>query len=174
MIEFASGGLNGTRTDAIAMRAGISQPYLFRLYPSKKALFVASVERMFDRIRQSFHTAADGHYGLEAKEALASAYLELLRDKTFLQLQLHAYAASCDDEGIREATRRGFSQMWDAAILLTGMDADTSRAFVAIGMLLNVAAAMGLGADCPDDLGERLLGEEASVVPAPGASRITV
>lgn len=173
MIEFASGGLDGTSTDAIARRAGISQPYLFRLYPTKKSLFVAAVERMFDRIRETFRTAAEGHYGMDAKEALGSAYLDLLRDKTFLQLQLHAYAASCDDDDIRETTRRGFGRMWDEAIVLTGMDADTSRDFVAIGMLLNVAAAMGLGDDCPGDLAERLLGEKAAMVPTPGVPSLT-
>ena len=55
-------------------------------------------------------------------------------------------------DDIRDTTRRGFARMWDEVVILTGMDADESREFVAVGMLLNVAAAMGLGADCPDDL----------------------
>src|ERR1700712_5066391 len=94
LIEFAAGGLDGTSTDGIARRAGISQPYLFRLYPTKKALFVAAVERTFERCTKTMRTAAEGLSGEEAKEALAAAYLDLLRDKTFLQVQLHAYAAS--------------------------------------------------------------------------------
>ena len=167
VIEFASGGLDGTSTDGIARRAGISQPYLFRLYPTKKALFVAAVERTFQRCVQAMEAAAEGLYGEEAKEALGAAYLELLRDKTFLQVQLHAYAASCDDEEVREVTRRGFGRLWDEINLLTGMDTEASRDFVAVGMLLNVAAAMGLGVDCPDDMAERLLGEKASVIPSP-------
>ena len=81
-----------------------------------------------------------------------------MRDETFLKLQLHAYAAACDDADVREATRRGFGRLWDEAIVLTGMSAEQSRDFMAIGMLLNVAAAMGLGVDCPEDLAERLLG----------------
>ncbi len=162
LIEFASGGLDGTSTDAIARRAGISQPYLFRLYPTKKELFVAAVERTFERVRQAFREAAEGYAGMEAKEKLGDAYVELLRDETFLKLQLHAYAAACDDADVREATRRGFGRLWDEAIVLTGMSAEQSRDFMAIGMLLNVAAAMGLGVDCPADLAERLLGAAAA------------
>jgi AcrR family transcriptional regulator len=167
LIEFASGGLDGTSTDAIARRAGISQPYLFRLYPTKKTLFIAAVARTFERCIKTFRAAAEGLHGMQAKEALAAAYLGLLRDKTFLQVQLHAYAASCDDDEVRDTTRRGFGRMWDEINILTGMDAEASRDFVAVGMLLNVAAAMGLGTDCPDDMAERLLGEKARVVPSP-------
>src|SRR5664279_4448109 len=81
LIEFAEGGLDGTSTDAIARRAGISPPYLFRLYPTKKALFVAAVERTFERVRAAFRDAAEGLSGMDAKEALADSYLTLLRDQ---------------------------------------------------------------------------------------------
>jgi AcrR family transcriptional regulator len=162
LIEFAAGGLDGTSTDAIARRAGISQPYLFRLYPTKKALFVAAVERTFGRVIDAFGKASVGLTGMDAKEAMAAAYTELLHDQTFLQLQLHSYAAACGDEEIRAATRRGFSRLWDEVVVLTGMDPETSREFMAFGMLLNVAAAMGVDKDCPEDLCERLLGPNAA------------
>ncbi|MGH9106123.1 MAG: TetR/AcrR family transcriptional regulator, partial [Acidimicrobiales bacterium] len=58
--EFAKGGLDGTSTEDIARRAGISQPYLFRLYPNKKALFIAAVEAGFDRIVDTLEEAAKG------------------------------------------------------------------------------------------------------------------
>ena len=41
MRHFAIGGYNGTSTEAIAREAGISQPYLFRLFRTKKELFIA-------------------------------------------------------------------------------------------------------------------------------------
>ena len=162
LIEFAGGGLDGTSTDAIARRAGISQPYLFRLYPTKKSLFIAAVERTFGRVIDAFGKAAVGLTGMEAKEAMGEAYTELLHDQTFLQLQMHSYAAACGDDEIRAATRRGFSRLWDEVIILTGMDPETSREFMAFGMLLNVAAAMGVDQDSPGDLCERLLGANAA------------
>src|ERR1700760_5058161 len=80
LIEFASGGLDGTSTDAIARRAGISQPYLFRLYPTKKSLFIAAVERTFERVLKVMREAAEGYTGMDAKEQMGNAYVELLRE----------------------------------------------------------------------------------------------
>jgi AcrR family transcriptional regulator len=48
--EFAYGGLHGTSTERIAQRAGISQPYLFRLFGTKKELFIAANQRCFGRV----------------------------------------------------------------------------------------------------------------------------
>jgi len=163
VVEFADRGLEGTSTDAIARRAGISQPYLFRLYPTKKALFVAVVQRTFARCAETFRAAAQGLAGLEAKEAMASAYLELLSDRTFLQVQMQAYAA-CSDHEVQSATRAGFSHLWDEAAVLSGLSEASIREFFAMGMLLNVAAAMGVGLDCADDLGRRLLGDKADAM----------
>ncbi len=157
VIDFADRGLEGTSTDAIARRAGISQPYLFRLYPTKKALFVAVVERTFARCAETFEAAAEGHFGLEAKHAMGAAYMQLLGDRTFLQVQMQAYAA-CSDPDVRAATRAGFSRLWDEAAVLTGLPEVAIHEFIAMGMLLNVAAAMGVDLDCPDDFGQRLLG----------------
>ena len=39
--EFSRKGLHGASTDAIAKAAGISQPYLFRLFGTKKELYFA-------------------------------------------------------------------------------------------------------------------------------------
>ena len=43
--HFAQSGYNGASTDAIARDAGISQPYLFRLFRTKRELFLACVDR---------------------------------------------------------------------------------------------------------------------------------
>jgi AcrR family transcriptional regulator len=143
--EFAAGGFDGTSTESIARRAGISQPYLFRLFPTKKALFLASVERCFDRVAATFERAADGKAGVEAGEAMGDAYGALLADRDLLRHQMQAYAA-CDDPDVREATRAGFGRLWGIVQRATGADADYVRTFFATGMLMNVIAAMDLGA----------------------------
>jgi AcrR family transcriptional regulator len=141
--EFARGGLEGTSTEAIARRAGISQPYLFRLYPTKKALFIASLDAGFERIIDTFEQAAKGLEDEDVLEALGEAYMDLLQDRNLLLIQLHAYAA-CSDPDIRAATRRAFRRMWSAISGLTGISGEELARFVAMGMLLNVAAAMDL------------------------------
>jgi AcrR family transcriptional regulator len=158
MREFASRGLHGTSTEDVAKQAGISQPYLFRLFPTKKTLFLALVERCYQRIRDSFSVAADGLTGNEALMAMADAYSVLLNDRTLLLMQMQAYAA-CDDPEIRDTTRTGFKRLWELAERLTGLPYQTVVDFFAVGMLMNVAAAMDLPSVderwtswCPKDL----------------------
>jgi AcrR family transcriptional regulator len=143
--EFAARGLAGTSTEDVARRAGISQPYLFRLFPTKKALFLELVERCFRRVRDTFITAAGDSTGDEALEAMADAYERLLEDRTLLRLQMQAYAA-CEDPEIRAATRDGFKKLWELVERLTGLPFQRVVDFFAVGMLMNVAAAMDLPA----------------------------
>src|ERR1700674_1609169 len=101
MKEFALGGFAGTSTQAIANRVGVSQPYLFQLYRTKKDLFVAVVRECFARTRSAFEASAKS--AREATDdpdqvlhAMGMRYIDLLRDRQMLRLQLHAYAA-CED-----------------------------------------------------------------------------
>jgi AcrR family transcriptional regulator len=141
--EFAVHGLAGTSTEDVARRAGISQPYLFRLFPTKKALFLALVDRCYRRVADTFTAAAGDLTGDEALEAMADAYELLLDDRILLLLQMQAYAA-CDDPEIRATTRAGFKSLWELVERLTGLPFQTVVDFFAVGMLMNVAAAMDL------------------------------
>ena len=145
LAEFAARGLAGTSTEDVARRAGISQPYLFRLFPTKKGLFLALVQRCFERIAEVFTTAAGDHSGEDALMAMGDAYHQLLADRTLLLLQMHAYAA-CDDPDIRAATRAGFKELWLLVERLSGVPYERIVSFFAVGMLMNVAAAMDLPA----------------------------
>jgi AcrR family transcriptional regulator len=143
--EFAVHGLAGTSTEDVARQAGISQPYLFRLFPTKKALFLALVDRCFQRVRDAFTAAAGDLTGEEALTAMADAYERLLEDRILLLLQMQAYAA-CEDPEIRAATRAGFKKLWELVERLTGLPFQAVVDFFAVGMLMNVAAAMDLPA----------------------------
>ena len=143
LVEFAAGGLDGTSTENVARRAGISQPYLFRLFASKKSLFLALVERCFARVSAEFATAAGDLTGEEALAAMGDAYSRLLADRTLLLVQLHSYAA-CDDPDVREKTRAGFRDLWLLVERISGVPYERIVGFFAMGMLMNVAAAMDL------------------------------
>ena len=143
--EFARRGMAGTSTEDVARRAGISQPYLFRLFPTKKALFLTLVERCFQRIADSFAAAAGDKTGEEALAAMGDEYERLLENRTLLLLQMHAYAA-CEDLEIRAATRAGFKRLWGMVERVSGLPFDQVVSFFAMGMLINVAAAMDLPA----------------------------
>ncbi|HEX6724903.1 MAG TPA: TetR/AcrR family transcriptional regulator [Gaiella sp.] len=141
---FARGGLHGTSTEAIAEAAGISQPYLFRLFGTKKRLFIATVERCMADTLELFREAAGDLRGQEALDAMAIAYVTMVTgDRTRLLAQLEGYAA-CDDPDVREAMRAGYGKLHLFVETVSGADAATVATWFAHGMLLNVVAAMDL------------------------------
>ncbi len=142
-VEFAHRGLHGASTDAIARQAGISQPYLFRLFGSKKELFIAVIDDCYARTLEGFRSAASGKSGAAALEAIGDAYAESLEnDRVMLQGQLQSYAASVEDADIREATARGFGRLVDFVETVSAADRVTIAQFFSKGMLMNVLAAM--------------------------------
>ena len=141
---FAEHGLSGASTDEIARRAGISQPYLFRLFRTKKELFLAAVERCFSETRDTFEQAAEGKTGDEALTAMGKAYGELIRSNpNRLRAQMQTYAA-CEDPDVRRVARRGFGELVDVVERASGADAETVSRFFAKGMLINAVASMDL------------------------------
>jgi AcrR family transcriptional regulator len=142
-IEFARGGLNGTATEDIARRAGITQPYVFRLFGTKKALYLETVERCFDRIQGEFETAVKTAAAGEELTAMAMAYGPLLRDRTLLLGQMHSYA-DCSDPEVQAVVRRRYGQLWEWVERAAGAEPPEVREFFAKGMLLNVIAAIDL------------------------------
>jgi AcrR family transcriptional regulator len=141
---FAERGLYGTSTDEIARRAGISQPYLFRLFGTKKELFIASVERCFDETLEMFKDASERLTGEKALKAIGTAYRDAIAsDPLRLQAQMQAYAA-CDDPDVREVCRRGFGRLVEHVEAVSGGPPEVVSSFFATGMLLNVIGSMEL------------------------------
>jgi AcrR family transcriptional regulator len=142
--EFAERGLAAASTEEIARKAGISQPYVFRLFGTKKELFMATVARCFRETLAMFQRAAEGKRGEEALDAMGTAYAELLaNDRTRLQAQMQAYAA-CGDPDVREVVRAGYGDLVTYVERVSGLDEPTISRWFAQGMLLNVMASMDL------------------------------
>jgi AcrR family transcriptional regulator len=142
-IEFSRGGLHGTATEDIARRAGITQPYVFRLFGTKKALYLATIERCFDRIQRTFAAAADAAEPGKELQAMGQAYGPLLRDRSLLLGQMHSYA-DCSDPEVRALVSRRYGELWEWVERRAGANPDEMRDFFAKGMLLNVIAAIDL------------------------------
>src|SRR3954466_11174982 len=80
-IEFARRGLDGATTDRIAERAGVSQPYVVRLFGTKKALFLSVANRAFERIAAAFRESAVGDTPEQRLQSMGLAYVALLEDR---------------------------------------------------------------------------------------------
>lgn len=144
--EFARAGYRGASTEAIATRAGISQPYVFRLFGSKQALFLTACERGFRHLMTTFREQAEQAMarGDDPFEAMGASYLTLIEDRRLLLLQMQSFIAAADEPAIRDTCRRSFAEMVDFLHALPGATDQCVSDFLATGMFLNVAAAIDL------------------------------
>ncbi|MEU1467493.1 helix-turn-helix domain-containing protein [Streptomyces sp. NPDC005761] len=151
--EFARGGYNATSTEAIARRVGVSQPYLFRLFSNKQAMFLAAAERCLTDTRKVFADAAEGLEGDDALHAMAAAYQRLVLhdpDRLLMQMQMYAAVAAAEaagDHEFGETLRAGWLQLFDDITLTFGADPVEATTFLAYGMLANTLTALGYPAD---------------------------
>lgn len=145
IVQFALGGYKGTSTEAIAREAGISQPYLFRLFKTKRELFVACVDAVDARIFETFRGAAQGVQKDDALQAMGRAYVELLGDRTALLFQMQSYAA-CSDPVIQAHVRENYGALVKEVTRLSGAAPEQVWQFFSHGMLLNVIASLDLPA----------------------------
>jgi AcrR family transcriptional regulator len=145
MVEFAVAGLHGTSTENIARRAGISQPYLFRLFGTKKELFLETVRRGFRHVLAVFQEAAAADREGDVFLSMGHAYGDVRRDRARLMFQMQAYAA-CEDPEVRKVVREEFAAVYKFVESVSGGDQEAVHRFFKTGMLINVAAAMDLAA----------------------------
>src|SRR4051812_19916215 len=144
MAVFAERGLHGASTEEIAKLAGISQPYVFRLFGTKKQLYLAIVARCFRKTLELMQEAAEGKRGRDAMDAIGLAYGELLAsDRTYLRGQMQAYVA-CDDADICQAVQQGYGDLVTYVERVSGETPACVAEFFAKGMLMNVMASMHL------------------------------
>lgn len=140
--EFSARGLRGGSVEELAARVGVSQPYVYRLFGTKKELFLAATGRVCDRIQDAFRQAAESNPG-NALQAMGRSYnLSLLRREDMLML-LQGFAAA-DDPEVREAVGERYAGLWRFVQDTSGASDEEVRHFFASGMLLTIDAAIGL------------------------------
>jgi AcrR family transcriptional regulator len=146
MARFGDGGYHGTSTEVIAREAGISHPYLFRLFRTKRELFIACDDRACEKILTVFRRAAEQAEPGGELEAMGHAYVhELLPDRHALLMLMQGFVAVSDPE-IRDHVRRKYSELIEEVSRISGATADEVWSFFSTGMLLNVITALDLGA----------------------------
>ena len=162
---FADRGYHAAPTTEIAKAAGISQAYLFRLFPTKAELFAAAFDLTSQRMHANFVEAANRAraQGTDPLEEMGRAYGDLLdRDRDLLRVQMHAQVAAGAEPLIRESVQRCFSTLYEMVARESGADPEALRVWFAHGMLCNVMAA--IDADRSDQPWARALtgGEESA------------
>lgn len=137
MAVFGARGYVGTTTDEIARAAGVSQPYVVRLFGSKEALFLAALQDALGRLLGAFRSmerdTVDVH---ETGHAMGRAYLALLSVRGLHQILSHAFLLGSHPV-IGPAARAGFAEVWHFLRDEAGFDAPEAEKFLASGMLIN-------------------------------------
>jgi AcrR family transcriptional regulator len=168
--HFALGGYNGASTEAIAREAGISQPYLFRLFRTKRELFLACQEASHQRILDTFRSAARGVPREDVLEAMGMAYMRLLTDTTQLLFHMQSYAA-CSDPVIQARVRECYGEVVREVTRISGAPPERIWRFFSQGMLLNVIASLDLPAIAGEDEWAAAWSAPIAFIAGPGKDR---
>ena len=152
--EFAVKGFHGASTEDIARAAGISQPYLFRLFGSKKELYLAAAQRCIDDQYDAFARAAQGKSGEAALKAMGEAYKGIAHDRDHLMLMLKTW--SSDDPDLRRVSRTAWRNIVDLAEQSSRESPEVVSRFFANGMLITILMSMNLIEE-PEPWSTRLL-----------------
>jgi AcrR family transcriptional regulator len=152
MEVFGERGYVGTTTDAVARAAGVSQPYVVRMFGTKEALFLAVLDRALNRLLDTFRAAIaaapQGSHDLHQR--IGSAYADLLSDRGLLLSLMHAFVSGADPV-IGKAARCGFLDVYRVLRYGAGFDSDEARGFLAEGMLLNTLVGIRMADDYESD-----------------------
>jgi AcrR family transcriptional regulator len=148
---FGARGYEGTTTDDVARTAGVSQPYVVRLFGTKESLFLAAMQSALGELMRVFRLAlADESSDKPVEKRIGHAYVDLLTVRGLHQTLSHAYLLG-GHPVIGPAARRGFAQVWQFFRDEAGLDADETQKFLAEGMLINVMIGMRLVDDYGTD-----------------------
>ena len=151
MAVFGARGYEGTTTDDVARTAGISQPYVVRLFGTKENLFLAAMKAALDELLRVFRLElADETADRPVSKRIGEAYVDLLSTRGLHQTLSHAWLLG-GHPVIGPAARKGFAQVWEFFRDEAGFEADEARMFLAEGMLINVMIGMRLVDDYGSD-----------------------
>jgi len=150
--EFACNGYHGGSTQRIADEAGISQAYVLRLFGTKKALFIAALERNCrdmiqiwdDTLGSPFKARITGTQRTveERFGVLGESWIAFHEEDATLRMLLQALAAASDEE-IRRRLSRELEDIHTWLRKRTDASFDEAQAFWGQLMMLMVGVAIG-------------------------------
>lgn len=147
---FGNTGYAGTTTDAVARAAGVSQPYVVRMFGTKEQLFLEVLHRALEKLIATFRGAIAGDPDVPIHRRLSIAYFELTGDRGILLCLMHAFALGADPV-IGTAARCGFMDVYRLLRDEAGMSGQEAADFLAGGMLANVVLGVRLFDDYDTD-----------------------
>jgi AcrR family transcriptional regulator len=144
---FGDYGYVGTTTDQIAKAAGVSQPYVVRMFGTKEKLFLEALARAVDRIIEAFRAAiADTANPIDLHHRVGRAYVDLVADRGLLLTMMHAFVLGSDPV-VGRAARGCFLDVYALLREEAGFTAEEAHQFLAQGMLISTLVGLRMSDD---------------------------
>jgi AcrR family transcriptional regulator len=112
---FTDGSYRGTTTAEIARAAGVSEPILYRHFASKRELYLAALEHVWEKTRHSWEQALTGAPdACAAVEAIGKGHVSVRSAKLQLaELWVQALSEASEDPVLRRHLRKHMREVHD-------------------------------------------------------------
>lgn len=144
---FGERGYFGATTDAIARAAGVSQPYVVRMFGTKETLFLEVMHRALSKLLGTFRAALaeTTTTPVEPSDTMAHrigrSYADMLSDRGLLLSLMHAFVLGADPV-IGKAAREGFLEVYKFLRFEAGFTSVEADDFLAHGMMMNTMVGL--------------------------------
>lgn len=112
---FTEGSYRGTTTAEIARAAGVSEPILYRHFASKRDLYLAALEHVWEKARSSWERAlTEAPDACAAVEEIGKGHVSVRSAKLQLaELWVQALSEASEDPELRRHVRRHMREVHD-------------------------------------------------------------
>jgi len=169
---FAKGSYHGSTTALIARETGVTEPVLYRHFASKRELYLACLETVWERVRVLWEKALEREQEpSEWLRAIGKAYLEARAAAriVLVDLWIQALTEAADDPEIRRALRQQVREVHEfvagvirraqeAGGILPDRDPDAEAwIFISLGLLSTIDHRLGnlVGSEFDDIIASR-------------------
>lgn len=159
---FGQRGYHATTTDQVAQAAGISQPYVVRMFGTKEKLFLEVLDRALTTLLDVFRAVLADPDNADNPSApqtrLGAAFVDLVHTRGVHRTLLHGFVSG-NDPVIGAAARKGFVDIYRFLRDEAGFSPEEINGFLAQGMLFSVL----LGIELPSTFGQDADSDELMV-----------
>lgn len=151
MHVIADHGATTASVQRVADEMGVSQSYVFRLFGTRRGLFLACLDELESRIRVAIRSSANStpHEPLPAMKA---GYRALIADGVITGLWLQACAAARSDEIIAARCRTVIATILDEAQTSAGTQTGTEAVTASLARATLVLTMQAIGMDISDGI----------------------
>jgi TetR/AcrR family transcriptional regulator len=147
---FGDYGYIGATTNLVAVAAGVSQPYVVRMFGTKEKLFLEVLQRALDGLLDEFRAVLAEKSEVPLSTRLGHAYVSLIGNRGLLLSLMHGFVLGRDPV-IGPAARMGFMAVYRFIREEAGYSPEEAQDFLAGGMLINTMVGLRMADDYDTD-----------------------